>query len=111
MALSTNLPEHALSTEVQECSARLMSERQNHLTPSLNFDVDDPLTSRSSSRHANLSVEARKVIGGVARHTLGLLLLLLVVFLWTLQNFLGSVGGQIDKVAMFLILQTVNICR
>ena len=28
---------------------------------------------------------------GMARHTLGLLLLLCVVFLWTLSNFLGSV--------------------
>ncbi len=29
---------------------------------------------------------------GIARHTLGLLLLLCVVFLWTLSNFLGSVS-------------------
>ena len=29
-------------------------------------------------------------IGGVARHTFGLILLLMVVFLWTLSNFLGS---------------------
>lgn len=28
---------------------------------------------------------------GMARHTLGLILLLCVVFLWTLSNFLGSV--------------------
>jgi hypothetical protein len=31
------------------------------------------------------------VIKGMARHTLGLCLLLCVVFLWTLSNFLGSV--------------------
>ncbi|KKY27924.1 putative integral membrane protein [Phaeomoniella chlamydospora] len=34
--------------------------------------------------------EISSVVGGVAKHTLGLLLLLLVVFLWTLSNFLGS---------------------
>lgn len=28
---------------------------------------------------------------GMARHTLGMILLLCVVFLWTLSNFLGSV--------------------
>lgn len=28
---------------------------------------------------------------GIARHTLGLLLLLIVVLLWTTSNFLGSV--------------------
>lgn len=32
------------------------------------------------------------LIGGLARHTLGLVLLLFVVFLWTTSNFLGSVG-------------------
>jgi hypothetical protein len=37
----------------------------------------------------------RSVVGGVARHTLGLVLLLFVVFLWTTSNFLGSVG-EID---------------
>ncbi len=31
------------------------------------------------------------LVKGMARHTLGLLLLLCVVFLWTLSNFLGSV--------------------
>ena len=29
---------------------------------------------------------------GFAKHTLGLILLLCVVFLWTLSNFLGSVS-------------------
>ena len=34
----------------------------------------------------------RGPVKGIAKHTLGLLLLLCVVFLWTLSNFLGSVG-------------------
>lgn len=33
----------------------------------------------------------KSVAKGMARHTLGLLLLLAVVFLWTASNFLGSV--------------------
>jgi hypothetical protein len=40
---------------------------------------------------AESKVEAG-VAKGMARHTLGLLLLLCVVFLWTLSNFLGSVS-------------------
>ena len=35
----------------------------------------------------------RRALAGVARHTLGLILLLCVVFLWTMCNFLGSVCG------------------
>ncbi|ERF76482.1 hypothetical protein EPUS_06144 [Endocarpon pusillum Z07020] len=55
--------------------------------------------SRSSSPHAHArlsdSSEDRasrptSSVGGVARHTLGLILLLVVVFLWTASNFLGS---------------------
>lgn len=33
-------------------------------------------------------------VGGLARHTLGLILLLFVVFLWTTSNFLGSVSRR-----------------
>ena len=36
--------------------------------------------------------KAVPIPGRLAQHTLGLLLLLLVVFLWTTSNFLGSVG-------------------
>lgn len=35
--------------------------------------------------------ETRGPLGGIAKHTLGLILLLFVVFLWTGSNFLGSV--------------------
>lgn len=35
-------------------------------------------------------LEKRGLFSGVARHTLGLILLLFVVFLWTTSNFLGS---------------------
>ncbi|KAK5060065.1 hypothetical protein LTR84_009949 [Exophiala bonariae] len=43
-----------------------------------NNDNEDPIPSKKSG------------VKGVARHTLGLLLLLCVVFLWTTSNFLGS---------------------
>jgi hypothetical protein len=44
-----------------------------------------------SVRSEHDSNKTRKMVGGVARHTLGLILLLFVVFLWTPSNFLGSV--------------------
>lgn len=37
-------------------------------------------------------VRAKLGLGGVARRTLGIALLLIVVFLWTLSNFLASVS-------------------
>ena len=37
------------------------------------------------------------VVKGMARHTLGLLLLLAVVFLWTASSFLGSVGSLTSR--------------
>lgn len=40
----------------------------------------------------------KSVVKGMARHTLGLLLLLAVVFLWTASNFLGSVGADLRRV-------------
>ena len=44
----------------------------------------------SSGAHNDIPAAMRGL--GIAKHTLGLLLLLLVVFLWTTSNFLGSVG-------------------
>lgn len=40
------------------------------------------------------NVPSPKVLG-VARHTFGMALLLLVVVLWTASNFLGSVRSQL----------------
>lgn len=47
----------------------------------------------SPSDHDNVPKAMRGL--GIARHTLGLILLLLVVFLWTTSNFLGSVSGPV----------------
>lgn len=62
------------------------------------IEMDDTSISRTSSRQGLLAPKqqdhppaARGRLAGAARHTLGLILLLCVVFLWTLSNFLGSV--------------------
>lgn len=53
------------------------------------FEMDDTLVGHDE----DVQPQSRKrgMLDGVARHTLGLILLLCVVFLWTLSNFLGSV--------------------
>ncbi len=53
-------------------------------TPSAQLAVEEP--ERVLSRPPSMTTK----VGGMARHTLGLLLLLAVVFLWTASNFLGS---------------------
>lgn len=59
------------------------------------FEMDDTSISHTSStqRFPNESSSPPRQTGvaGLARHTLGLILLLCVVFLWTTSNFLGSV--------------------
>ncbi|KAJ4509810.1 hypothetical protein HRR83_006860 [Exophiala dermatitidis] len=65
------------------------------------IEMDDPALPRTPSRQRLLTSQARSLkeeeeappqarLVGMARHTLGLILLLCVVFLWTLSNFLGS---------------------
>lgn len=54
------------------------------------FEMDDTLVANNED-DAQQSTD-RGLMAGVARHTLGLILLLFVVFLWTISNFLGSVG-------------------
>jgi len=56
--------------------------------------ADRPAYSRANSKQMLLDSKKSSEgsgLQGVARHTLGLCLLLVVVFLWTLSNFLGSV--------------------
>jgi solute carrier family 35 protein F5 len=48
------------------------------------------MTSNSSSTAG--SIRDKLGLGGVARRTLGIALLLVVVFLWTLSNFMASVS-------------------
>ncbi|OAP63092.1 hypothetical protein AYL99_02319 [Fonsecaea erecta] len=57
------------------------------------IEMEDGGMSRNSSRQSLLHPRARGDRGrlaGLASHTLGLILLLCVVFLWTMSNFLGS---------------------
>lgn len=86
---------------------RSTNEPSNGLRPPADdlYEMDDSVgdgISRSTSRQVGMegastampTGEAKiqgGVIKGMARHTLGLCLLLCVVFLWTLSNFLGSV--------------------
>ncbi|KIW85980.1 hypothetical protein Z517_01374 [Fonsecaea pedrosoi CBS 271.37] len=57
------------------------------------IEMEDNGISGNSSRQRLLQPRARDARGrltGLASHTLGLILLLVVVFLWTMSNFLGS---------------------
>lgn len=51
--------------------------------------------SGSGSNSSKSGLRAKLGLGGVARRTLGITLLLLTVFLWTLSNFLASVCGPL----------------
>ncbi|KAK5304208.1 hypothetical protein LTR99_004664 [Exophiala xenobiotica] len=68
--------------------------QHDHSTLREHIEMDDSGMTRNSSRQRLLDdgdeANARGRLAGVAKHTLGLILLLCVVFLWTLSNFLGS---------------------
>ncbi|KAJ9639023.1 uncharacterized protein PV06_07420 [Exophiala oligosperma] len=76
----------------RQYTAQQDSDRQEQI------EMDDGDVRRNSSRQrlleagreTNTGTTGQGVVAGLARHTLGLMLLLLVVFLWTLSNFLGS---------------------
>lgn len=52
-------------------------------------DVDDHDDEYSNAHQQPAA--SKGLLGGLTTHTLGLILLLFVVFLWTMSNFLGSV--------------------
>jgi solute carrier family 35 protein F5 len=52
---------------------------------------------RTKSNVSTFSAWRSKVgLGGVGRRTLGILCLLVTVFLWTLSNFMASVGSLVQ---------------
>lgn len=55
------------------------------------FEMDDSTLIANEEDTPTQQPAAKGMLAGVARHTVGLILLLCVVFLWTLSNFLGSV--------------------
>jgi len=55
------------------------------------FEMDDSTLIANEADPETQQPATKGMLAGVARHTLGLILLLCVVFLWTLSNFLGSV--------------------
>lgn len=85
---------------------------------SQSFEMDDSTLLGNDQEAEQRPAESRKsksITSGLARHTLGLILLLCVVFLWTTSNFLGSVSFcllyQTREVAVILIkLATEYIC-
>jgi hypothetical protein len=77
-------------------SARSPSQR---LSPAQSFELEDSIVLDPKSTMDNTvthqgTVQRKGAMAGVARHTIGLLLLLCVVFLWTGSSFLGSVSLQ-----------------
>jgi solute carrier family 35 protein F5 len=51
----------------------------------------------TTSRAGGGNIREKLGLGGVARRTLGIGLLLIVVFLWTLSNFMASVSPTIPS--------------
>jgi solute carrier family 35 protein F5 len=79
----------AMSTLSDEGS--LSQERQHGQDENDVAVPSSPLLESRSRSPAGL--RAKLGLGGVARRTLGFALLLLTVFLWTLYNFIASVGA------------------
>lgn len=79
------------------------SRQLDTLSPEIEMEDHGPgflsSSARTSSRQTLLDEQMRPPrslrgvgrLAGVAKHTLGMALLLCVVFLWTMGNFLGSV--------------------
>jgi hypothetical protein len=60
--------------------------------PSRNSSISHFRPRSTTSTKGSSSLRARLGLLGVARRTLGILLLLFTVFMWTLSNFLASVS-------------------
>lgn len=77
--------------------------------------IDSSWSQRLPRTHDKRPPPHQKPLGGVWRHTIGIILLLATVFLWTASNFLASVGfvegKQVavytDKLTFRLFLQTI----
>ncbi|GKT49267.1 uncharacterized protein ColSpa_09448 [Colletotrichum spaethianum] len=72
------------------------SRRSFSSTDRLSASVASTNRSRSTARSSGW--QAKMGLGGVARRTLGISLLLVTVLLWTVSNFLASVcAGPLSK--------------
>lgn len=68
---------------------RTLSHPTSDIGPALLYRTSNATS--NASRHTGIhAVTARLGLGGLARRSLGIALLLLVVFLWTVSNFLAS---------------------
>ncbi|KAL2266372.1 hypothetical protein VTJ83DRAFT_5724 [Remersonia thermophila] len=66
------------------------SEPSLSRTPSAALTSESRISGAASSSRGSQNLREQLGLGGVARRTLGIVLLLIVVFLWTLSNFLAS---------------------
>lgn len=60
------------------------------------------MTTNAADEHGSMPM-------GVARRTMGIILLLLVVVLWTTSNFLGSVSALITRRAIELVWSELTV--
>jgi hypothetical protein len=61
------------------------------------FEMDHSIVSSRQTQRSAFDADSVTSPPSIARHTFGLILLLCVVFLWTLCNFLGSVSCRKDR--------------
>lgn len=72
------------------------SRRSTHSERGFDMGATPPsVRSTGTSGSRSSSLRAKFGLMGVARRTLGIMLLLVTVFLWTASNFLASVGGHL----------------
>ena len=79
---------------IHDHSSRSSLRSDTSSEPILGQSLELRISSTPNPSHQPIHTRPLPVsdIGGFARHTLGLVLLLVVVFLWTASNFLGSVS-------------------
>ena len=71
-------------------SSAVQAAPVDHRNPE-SYEMDESTLIASEEDALPRAPAPKRMLAGVARHTLGLILLLCVVFLWTLSSFLGSV--------------------
>jgi hypothetical protein len=104
----------------------ILSAPSSHHYDEQNIEMDEPAMTAAPARgqsrrrllpHQESYTGRAGAVGdgrlaGVARHTLGIILLLCVVFLWTLCNFLGSVRSPVRTSRMVALVEinAANSC-
>jgi hypothetical protein len=87
-ALATSSTPESIALDTYRDDETIHTMDENAQSPIPGAGVGNNAATMNASEE-NVPAAMRGI--GLARHTLGLLLLLVVVFLWTTSNFLGSV--------------------